>query len=172
MQITIRTEQKKDYQAIKEVNDLAFEREVEGNLIEKLRKSQDYIDELSMVAEVDKSVVGHILFYPIQIVAKEATFPALALAPLAVMPAYQHNGVGKKLVKSGLKKAGQLGYPTVIVLGHQDYYPQFGFTPARQWNIKNPFEVPDDSFFAIELKEGALAKVHGTVAYPQEFYEV
>jgi predicted N-acetyltransferase YhbS len=172
VQIIVRTEQEKDYLTIKKVNNLAFEQENEGNLVEKLRKNQDYVHELSLVAEVENEVVGHILFYPIQIVAEDASFPSLALAPLAVLPDYQHKGIGKQLVKTGLIQAKQLGYPTVIVVGHPDYYPQFGFTRASDWNIRCPFDVPDASFFALALKKDALAEVHGTVAYPKAFYEV
>jgi len=172
VQIIIRPEQEKDYLTIKKVNNLAFGQENEGNLVEKLRKNQEYVPELSLVAEVENEVVGHILFYPIQIVAKDASFPSLALAPLAVLPDYQHKGIGKQLVKTGLTQAKQLGYPSVIVLGNPNYYPQFGFKRASEWNIRCPFEVPDTSFFAIALEKDGLAEVHGTVAYPKEFYEV
>ena len=172
MQIIVRPERGKDFPAIKTVNNLAFGQENEGNLVEKLRKTQDYVPGLSLVAEIENEIVGYILFYPIQIAAEDAAFPSLALAPLAVLPAYQHRGIGKQLVKTGLIRAKQLGYPSVIVLGHPLYYPQFGFDRASKWNIRCPFEVPDASFFAIALKKDGLAKVHGTVAYPKAFYEV
>ena len=172
MQIIIRPEQEKDYLTIQKVNNLAFGQKNEGNLVEKLRKSPDYVPALSLVAEIENTIVGYILFYPVEIVAEDASFPSLALAPLAVLPDYQHKGIGKRLVKTGLMQAKQLGYPSVIVLGHPNYYPQFGFKRASEWNIRCPFEVPDASFFAIALKKDALAEVHGTVAYPKEFCEV
>ena len=101
MKILIKSETKKDYPVIKEINDLAFKQENESFLIETLRKTKDFIAELSLVAEVESKIIGHILFYPIVIVNDDKEHIALALAPMFVHPSYQRQGIGKKLVEEG-----------------------------------------------------------------------
>lgn len=172
MKLIIRTERKEDYSRITEVIDLAFMQKQEGRLVEKLRKNPDFIPELSLVAEFENQIVGHILFFPIEIKSTNVQFPSLALAPMSVVPEYRRKGVGKRLVSEGLKRAKRMGFKSVIVLGHSEYYPKFGFVPASKWNIKAPFSVPDNVFFAIELAEGGLKGVSGTVEYPEEFNDV
>ena len=172
MNLIIRPESEKDYSQIKNINDNAFGQENEGILIEKLRKNKNYVNAISLVAETNDKVVGHILFFPIQIINNENSHESLALAPMAVLPAYQHKGIGSELVDSGLELARTRGYKSVIVLGHRDYYPKFGFEMAKNWNIKAPFEVPNENFMAIELVENGLNYVSGTVKYPDEFTEV
>lgn len=171
MNITIRKEEEKDYKQIYEVNKLAFQQEYESKLIEKIRKSENFIPELSIVAQIDDRIVGHILFSKIKIIG-DSEYESLALAPMAVIPEYQKQGIGGKLIKKGLEVAKELGFDSVIVLGHKDYYPKFGFQKASKWNIKCPFEVPDEAFMAIELTEKALEGKAGTVEYPDEFNEV
>lgn len=166
--ILIRTETREDYEGIDEVNRQAFEQEFEGQLVRKIRDGQNFIEELSLVALDDTNIVGHILFSKIKIQG-ESEHETLALAPMAVKPAYQQKGIGKKLVRAGLKKAKDLGFGSVIVLGHSDYYPQFGFQQASQWNIKCSFDVPDEAFMAIQLIPGYLEDKSGTVIYPEEF---
>lgn len=166
--IHIRTEIPDDYEGIDKVNRQAFEQEFEGLLIRKIRKGQNFIEELSLVALDEETIVGHILFSKIKIQG-EREYDTLALAPMAVKPEYQQKGIGKKLVRAGLKKAKDLGFGSVIVLGHSDYYPQFGFQAASQWNIKCSLDVPDESFMAIQLIPGDLEDKSGTVIYPKEF---
>jgi len=166
--IHIRTETPDDYEGIDEVNRQAFEQDFEGQLIRKIREGQNFIEELSLVALDEATIVGHILFSKIKIEG-EREYETLALAPMAVKPEYQKKGIGKKLVRAGLKKAKDLGFGSVIVLGHSDYYPQFGFQEASQWNIKCPFDVPDESFMAIQLIPGDLEDKSGTAVYPKEF---
>ena len=91
---------------------------------------------------------------------------------MAVIPEYQRKGIESKLIKKGIEKAKELGFDSIIVLGHEDYYPKFGFERASKWNIRCPFEVPDEAFMAIELTEKALEGKAGTVKYPDEFMEV
>jgi len=172
MNIEIRPETGEDYSKITEVNDLAFNQPNEGILIEKLRKTLEFISNLSLVAEVDGEVVGHILFYPIIINARNVTHKSLALAPMAVLPDYQNKGIGSHLVKAGFKSAVKLGFQSVIVVGHPNYYPRFGFEQASKFGITAPFDVPDDAFFAIELVTGGLKDVSGMVVYPSEFSDV
>jgi predicted N-acetyltransferase YhbS len=161
-----------DYVSISEVNDLAFSQKNEGRLILALRKTQEFIPELSLVAEVGGKVVGHILFYPIKIKNNDASYDSLCLAPMAVLPEYQRQRIGSQLVKEDLKRARDLGFKSVIVLGHAAYYPRFGFEPASRWGIRPPFEVPDEVFMALELVKDGLKDIHGTVEYPPEFNEV
>ncbi len=169
--LIIREETENDYEKIREVNDYAFGQEDEGRLIERLRQTESYIPELSLVAELDEEIVGHILFYPIAIHSDTAKFPSLSLGPMAVTPALQRKGIGSQMVIQGLEAAKKLGHKSVIVVGHPEYYPKFGFKRASQWNIQVPFEVPDDAFLALELDEGDLEGKRGTVEYPEEFNE-
>ena len=171
-QVTIRTEKPGDYKAITLVNDLAFGQKNEGILVEKLRKKPGFIPGLSLVAELEERIVGHILFFPIQIVNRGNTFPSLALAPMCVLPEYQKQGIGTRLANEGFAAAKSLGFNSVIVLGHENYYPRLGFEQARKWNIRAPFDIPTQYFFAMELVPGALNGVSGTVQYPDEFADV
>jgi len=171
MNLTIRKEEYKDYKKIYEINKLAFKQENESILIEKIRKSKNFIPDLSLVAEIEDKIVGHILFSKIKIIGNVA-YESLALAPIAVTPEFQKKGIGAELIKKGIDRAKELGFDSVIVLGHKEYYPKFGFQKASKWNIKCPFEVPDDVFMAIELTEKAFEDKAGTVEYPAEFNDV
>lgn len=172
MKINLRHETINDYAEIKNVNDLAFEQADEGLLIEKLRLNPGFINKLSIVAESKNRVIGHILFFPIKIQEDSKKHESLALAPMSVLPDYQNKGIGGQLITKGLEIAKELGFKSVIVLGHKDYYPRFGFLPASRWRIKAPFDVPDEVFMAIELVSDGLKNVSGIVEYPKEFEEV
>jgi putative acetyltransferase len=172
MKVKLRHETIHDYIGIKTVNDLAFDQPNEGLLIEKLRLNPGFNYKLSIVAEVDGRIVVHILFFPIKIHGDLNIYDSLALAPISVIPAMQNKGIGGQLIKEGLRIAKLLGFNSVIVLGHKDYYPKFGFSPAIQWNIKAPFDLPEGVFMAIELKKDGLKDVSGIVEYPNEFEEV
>ena len=172
MSIIIREENNKDFNEVYEVIRLAFMNAEhtdhnEYNLVNKLRGSEAFVKGLSLVAEDNGKIVGHILLTKIKIGNSES----LALAPLAVLPNYQKSGIGSKLIIESHKRAKELGYRSVIVLGHPDYYPRFGYEPASRWGIKAPFEVPDESFMAIELIENGLKDISGTVNYAKEFFE-
>jgi predicted N-acetyltransferase YhbS len=169
--LNIRSETKKDFPKITQVNNSAFGQENEGRLIERLRQTENYIPELSLVAELDDEIVGHILFYPITIHSDTSKFQSISLGPMAVTPVLQRKGIGSRLVNEGLEAAKKLGHRSVIVVGHPEYYPKFGFKRASQWNIKVPFEVPDEAFLAVELVESEFKGKSGTVEYPEEFNE-
>lgn len=169
--MNIRQESPQDFQAIYEINHLAFEQEGESQLIEKIRKSETFIPELSLVAEQNNKVIGHILFSKIKIIG-EQSYPSLALAPMSVHPDFQNKGIGSQLVTQGLQIAKKLNFEHVIVLGHHNFYPKFGFQKASNWSIQCPFEVPGDHFMAIELVEGSLENKGGLVEYPPIFYEL
>ena len=164
----IRQENTDDYKTVFVLNELAFDQKDESELIERIRKGNSFIPELSLVAEIDKEIVGYILFSKIKI-KNGINFESLALAPMAVLPKFQKKGIGGSLIIEGLKKAKELGYKSVIVLGHKEYYPKFGFKKASKWGIVCPFEVPDEYFMAIELTAETLSEKTGTVVYPQEF---
>lgn len=173
MIIAIRPEIPADYAEVFEVNQLAFGQDGEALLVDALRKSEAFVPSLSLVAVLENSIVGHILFTKIKIENVHGNlFDSLALAPMAVHPKFQKQGIGTQLIKTGLYKAKALGFESVIVLGHEQYYPKFGFVPAARWNIRAPFEVPEDVFMGIELVQDALKNVSGTVLYPKEFENV
>lgn len=173
MEITVRKETAEDYSAVFALNKEAFGEEGEAKLVDKLRQSSAFIPELSLVATFQNMVVGHILFTKIKIIADNGNEnESLALAPMAVLPKYQKSGIGSQLIKAGLDKARELEFKFVIVLGHEKYYPKFGFEPASKWKITSPYEVPDNVFMAMELAEDGLKNVSGLVQYPKEFNEV
>ncbi|GGP12237.1 GNAT family N-acetyltransferase [Oceanobacillus neutriphilus] len=177
MNIIYRQEQPKDYLKTETLIEQAFRNEEmsdqqEHFLVQRIRRSNAFIPELSIVAvnKQDK-IIGQILFSKIWIENTEQATESLALAPVSVHPDYQKHGIGSTLVKKGLEKAKESGYHSVIVLGHADYYPRFGFKPASLWRIAAPFDVPDDAFMALELEKNALKKVNGTVQYSEAFSE-
>ena len=162
--ITIRPEEREDYPTIYGVVRRAC-RENEARLVDMLRGLPEFVPALSLVAEMDGRVVGHILFTPTKTTTGGTV---LALAPVAVDPPFQRQGVGSALVLRGLAEARRLGYGVVIVLGHPDYYPRFGFSPARAKGFRAPFPVPDEAFMVLELRPGA-AGAGGTVIYSPVF---
>lgn len=172
----IRQERETDYKTIKKLVEEAFRNVVHSDhnehlLVERLRKSDDYIDKLSLVAEFNGQIVGHIMLSKLIIESSEERNDSLALAPLSVLPDYQNKGIGSKLIKEALRLAKETGYKSVIVLGDNKYYSMFGFKPASNWKVKAPFEVADEYFMALELEDGGLDGVRGTVAYSKEFLE-
>jgi len=172
--IIIRQETQNDYKFVFEVNNLAFKQTNEAKLVEALRTNTNvFVPQLSIVATSNNNIVGHILFTKIKIKTHENfEHESLALAPMAVLPKHQGIGIGSKLVMYGLHEAKNVGFKSVIVLGHSNYYSKFGFKPASLWNIKAPFEVPDSAFMAIELQNNSLKNCSGKVVYPNEFNEV
>ncbi len=167
--LIIRTETPEDEAEIRHVNEEAFGQKEEGELIEKLRNRG--VLTISLIAVHDNEIVGHIAFSPIKVKSEYASFEAIALAPMAVLPAYQRKGIGSQLVLAGLKECRRLGHEIVVVLGHPDYYPRFGFVLAQPQGIDCEFEVPDEAWMILELREGALAGRRGTVSFQPEFIE-
>ncbi|MBE7150579.1 N-acetyltransferase [Bacillus mycoides] len=173
--VTIRQEQKNDYRKTEEVVKEAFLNEEfsdkkEHELVKRIRECDAFIPELSIVA-VDKETVGHIMLSKITIEQDGTTVDSVALAPVSVARGHQKKGIGGKLITAALEKAKELGYGSVVVLGHPEYYPKFGFKKASDWNIKAPFEVPDEVFMVMELRENALQGVEGIVQYSSAFAE-
>ncbi|WP_147803856.1 GNAT family N-acetyltransferase [Alkalicoccus halolimnae] len=177
MNIFIRQERPEDYEKTEKLVREAFLKEersdqTEHLLVRRIRQSEAFIPELSLVAfDSEKEMTGHILLSEITITGEDKTTASLALAPMSVLPAHQKKGIGSRLIHEALEKAKELGWHSVIVLGHKDYYPKFGFRQAQLWNIRAPFDVPEEVFMALELTEHALGNAQGTVHYSSAFSE-
>ena len=164
--ITIRQEVESDRQAIWKVNRSAFEYDDEANLVDALRDGR-YV-EVSLVAEKDGEIVGHILFSRLPIITNVGMVDAVSLAPMAVLPGHQRQGIGSQLVQAGLEVCREQGHKIVVVLGHPAYYPRFGFSAELARSLENPFGG-GDAWMALELVSGAAAGVEGRVEYPPPF---
>lgn len=173
----IRKEQTKDYQEVFNLIEEAFKDQEftdhkEQFLVERLRNSKSFVPELALVAQIENKIVGYILLTKITIRNdKGQETPSLALAPIAVLKKYQGKGIGAQLIQKAHQRARELHFGSVIVLGHQNYYPKFGYKTTNQYGIKLPFEVPFENCMLIEIVENALKNVHGVVGYPKEFYQ-
>ncbi len=167
--MVIRKEEARDYEAVYSVVKRAFDsaQQADGNeqdLVNALRQGDAFIPELSLVAEVDGKIAGHILFTK----AAVGEETVLALAPLSVLPEYQGQGIGTALIKEGHRIAREMGYGYSIVLGSERYYPRTGYLPAERFGIKPPFDVPSENFMAYRLREN-LPKLSGMMQYAKEF---
>jgi len=165
--LTVRPETPEDIDSIRHVNEQAFGQEAEAEIVDKLRNRAALT--VSLVAVQKNEIVGHIAFSPAAIESESLSFEAVVLAPMAVLPAYQKQGIGGQLVRAGLEECRGLGYEVVVVLGHPTYYPRFGFVPAKPKGITCEFEVPEEAFMVLELREGALTERSGMVKFQPEF---
>lgn len=138
----------------------------EHNLVNRLRESEGFIPELSLVAEFENEIIGHILFTRVKV----GETMQLALAPLTVAEKYQRQGIGGMLIKVGHRIASSLGYEYSVVLGHPSYYPRFGYVHAKTFGIQSPFDVPDECFMAINLQDKST-NLNAIVEYPKEFFD-
>lgn len=168
--MTIRPETPEDIAAIHRVNELAFGRLGEADLVDALREEARPF--LSLVADQDGQVVGHICFTPVAIESEGGSFTAMGLAPMAVVPGLQNEGIGSQLVRSGLEECRRIGHDVVVVLGHSEYYPRFGFLPASRKGLRCEYPVPDEVFMVVELSPDALAGRTGLVKYHPAFARV
>ena len=174
--INIREEEMKDYKEVEKVVEESFKTAEftdndEHNLVNRLRKSKEFIKELSLIAEDKNRIIGHVLITKALINGENKSYETLALAPLSVLPEYQKSGIGKKLMNRGIERAKELGYKSIVVLGHESYYPKFGFEKASKYGVKPPFEVPDEAYMILELVPGGLNGVSGIVEYSKAFFE-
>ncbi|WP_184873778.1 GNAT family N-acetyltransferase [Chryseobacterium sp. G0240] len=173
--LTIRQEEEKDYQEVFQLTEEAF-RTMEHSdhqehfLVEKLRKSEAFIPELSLVAEAENGkIAGHLLFTKIKIENNSNSFDSLALAPVSVRPEFQNQGIGGKLILEGHRIARDLGYQSVILIGYESYYPRFGYKKTSNFGISFPFDIPEENGMVIELVQNGLKNREGVVKYPKEF---
>ena len=163
--IVIRPEIADDEEFIRQVHLLAFGQDAEAELVGSLRECGDA--RLSLVAERDRQIVGHILFSDVHIVGDKTSIAALALAPMAVVPEHQRKGIGSQLVNTGLDHCRHAGHRIVLVVGHPAYYPRFGFSHELAAPLQS--EYAGEAFMALELVPGALEGVTGKVRYPAPF---
>lgn len=169
MPLVIRQEIPTDYPAIRQVVESAFMHAEhtdhdEQNLVERLRLTDNYIPELALVAELDGRLVGHILFTRVQVGEKSL----LCLAPVAVLPDCQGKGVGGALIRTGHRLAAELGYTHCVLVGHETYYPRFGYVPAGPLGLRCPFPVPDANFM-VHVLSGPPQRLEGVVVFSPAF---
>jgi len=164
--LNIREEQPGDAARIRRVNLAAFETSTEADLVDALRRDAAHI--ISLVAEEDENIVGHILFSPATLVT-DPTLLLMGLAPMAVVPARQRAGIGSQLVLDGIERCRRANVKAVVVLGHADYYPRFGFVPASALSLRCEYDVPANAFMVRELHDGVLKGFSGTIRYHPSF---
>jgi len=165
----IRSEARQDRAVVRALNTTAFGRSAEAELVDVLRDTASPL--VSLVADIDSAIIGHILFSPVALMGYEH-LRIMGLGPMAVAPGHQRRCTGSALVSEGLRQCAQLGCQAVVVLGYPEYYPRFGFAPAVQHMIRCEYEVPDDAFMVIELESGVLRGVSGIVHYAKAFDSV
>jgi putative acetyltransferase len=168
--LTIRREKPEDHPAVYEINRQAFETDTEARLVDALRGVEQ--PSISLVAELDGKPVGHILFTPVSLFGTLSGAEVVGLAPMAVLPEFQNQGIGSALVRSGLEACRASGTCLVFVLGHPDYYPRFGFQPVAPLGLHYKDTQLDPYFFVLELVPGALEGASGTVEFHHLFDEV
>lgn len=166
--IEIRLERPDDVAAIRDVNERAFGASAEARLVDQLRAANKAV--ISLVAQHGDQVVGHILFSPVTITNAPQSFRAAGLAPMSVLPEFQNQGIGSRLVRDGLVACRDARYAVVVVLGHVGYYPRFGFARAQDYGLENEYNAAD-AFMVLELRKGALEGIGGLVKFAPEFHE-
>jgi putative acetyltransferase len=159
-----------DVPAVRLVNEAAFGRAAEADLVDALRDRGTAT--LSLVAVLQDRVVGHILFSPVTIESGGEVTASLGLGPMAVLPSNQRQGIGCLLVRTGIEDCRRAGHGAVVVLGHPEYYPRFGFVPASRLGLAWEHPAPDEAFMALELRDGAVPRPSGIVRYQPEFGRV
>jgi putative acetyltransferase len=165
--IAVRRERSGDEPGIARVNDEAFGQADESRIIAAVRQNGHAA--ISLVAVSEEAIVGHILFTRVTLEPDEATFRGLGLGPMAVVPTLQRRGIGSELVTAGLAECAKAGCDVVVVVGHPEFYPRFGFRRGSAYDLRSEFDVPDEVFMVAELRPGALAGRRGVVRYLSEF---
>ena len=166
--VTIRPEQPDDIAAVHALNETVFGQPVEATIVDSIRAACP--DTVSLVAVDDSRVIGHILFSPVLASGERNTVQGMGLAPMAVLPERQRQGIGSLLARAGIEAMRKRKCPFIIVLGYPEYYPRFGFVPASQHGLSSQWEgVPDEAFMVLILDREAMAGVSGTARYRDEF---
>ncbi|HFD80400.1 MAG TPA: N-acetyltransferase [Gammaproteobacteria bacterium] len=166
--IKVRSETAEDFRAIDVVNLSAFQGEAEAQLVSELRKSDGFVPDLSLVAELNGRIVGHVVLSRVKLKSASGESDILALGPMSVVPSQSHRGIGSELINAAIARARPLCYNAIVVAGYPGYYQRFGFRPASEWGLTSNLNIPEDALTAMELKEGALAG-GGEVIYPDIF---
>lgn len=172
--LEFRREQDSDKNEVFRINQDAFQRNDEAELVDKLRKNNQFNPSLSFVALMDNKLVGYLLFTPIKInySSNSKSISSLALAPVSILTEYQKQGIGSQLIEYGINQLRSQGFSSIIVLGHEHFYPKFGFVPAKQYHIRASFPLTNENcFMALELEPHAfpLNNEEGIVQYLPEF---
>ena len=166
--IEIRDELPDDDAAVRAVHVLAFGGEAEAHLVELLRNGKQA--PIALVATTGGQVIGHLMFSPITVADAFEDFRGIALAPVAILPEFQNQGIGSKLIRNGLEACRRAGYDAVVVLGHTTYYPRFGFSRAADYGLTNEYDA-QEAFMVMELRPGTLERIGGLVKYMPAFRE-
>ncbi len=167
--ISIREEAADDIDRVFQINKEAFDTAAEADLVNRLREQADPV--LSLVAERDGILLGHLLLTPVSL-DSEPELNLMGLAPMAVTPDSQNSGIGSALVEAGLTHCRNLDVGAVVVLGHPEYYPRFGFQPSINFDIKSEYDVPAEVFMVQELQPDYLQNYSGTIRYHPAFNEL
>ena len=168
--VTVRLEKPEDTPQVRRVNSEAFGQSTEAGIVDELRRACP--EALFLVAEDEGEIVGHIAFTPVVIDNPVAKVEGMGLAPMAVLPSRQRQGIGSRLVKTGLNRLRDSGCAYVIVLGHPEYYPRFGFELASRYNVECQWEgVPDEAFMILVFDHSVLQNLSGVARYRDEFNE-
>lgn len=173
--LTIRQAAERDYPHIFALLDQAFQDDPnsdhnEAEIVQRLSESEDFIAELSLAAVHNDQIIGYILLTPVRIHDQSKVHQVLALAPVAVLPSFQRKGVGAALIEKGHEMAKSLGYTFIVLIGHDSYYPRFGYKQAKTFEVSVPFHIPSKYIMARELVEGAGKYISGRVRYPPPFH--
>jgi putative acetyltransferase len=168
--VIVREERPEDIEAIRGVNEKAFGQPQESHIVDALRSNGGVL--FSLVATVNGLVVGHIMYSPVSVGTEGGEVFGAGLGPMAVLPEYQRQGIGGNLIETGNQKLRDAGCPFIVVLGHPEYYPRFGFKPAGGYRIKCQWDVPDNVFMVLVLYRSKMTGVSGLVKYRQEFFDV
>jgi putative acetyltransferase len=167
--INIRQETPSDYDAVRRVNMISFGRKNEAELVDRLRKTDSFIPELSLVALEGERIIGHLLITKVHVTSNERSITLLALSPMCVIPEYQNKGVGTRMVEAAIRICRGLNYPAIVVLGHPPFYSRLGFVESGLYGIKSPFDAPPEAYMVYILVEELSGHVAGVVTYPDEF---
>lgn len=168
LNILVRTERPQDRGAIQAIHDSAFNGLAEGQLVNLLRDSDFFVPKLSLVAEWDNAVIGHVLFSKVNLISIARTHKSLSLAPIAVHPRFQRSGIGEKLIRAGIDRARVRGFDSILVLGDPNYYRRFGFKHSLTKSIRSKYACED--YLGLELIPGSLSELKAaSVEYPHAF---
>ncbi|PHN01525.1 GNAT family N-acetyltransferase [Flavilitoribacter nigricans] len=176
MELRFRKEEAADFAEIAALIQAAFASEPHSDhrehlLVDRLRRSAAYIPELALVARCDDRICGYILLTRAHIQNDKQQYPVLALAPVAVHPAWHKRGIGSQLILEAHRRAAALGHAAIVLLGHADYYPRFGYETAVRHHITFPFDVPNENCMVKALEPTALSGISGEVVYAPAFFE-